>query len=1395
MARWKPTRAGIRNIWEYDDQVFEFADGRLILRGPNGSGKSNALALLFPFLFDATMSAARMDPFAGGRSMKALLLSADRDGDGTTRRYRYEQRTGYAWLELGDGTRHVTLGCGARASAQRDADAWYFCTDRRPGVDLDLTPGGVPLARARLAEELGPQYVYDTADAYRDAIDRELFGIGRDRYRNLMELVLRLRRPQLAGKLQLDELSKVLSDGLPALDAPLVADVAASFDDLEAVQRDLQRRTDAARAVHAFVAPYTRYLQTLAAFRAQRAVDAERRQRRAERELHAAEQRVVALDGALEDLAAELDATQLAAVQADGRRRAQLESPAYRDATALAEILARAADAQRHAHDAAERLHAAHEAVARRLRAHADAEATHRDAQHRTTRARDDAMTAADLAGIGWTVRDDEPLDAIEQVLRAAAAERRTDLDVVRELVRTADRLATHADAAQDQASTSAARALDAATRLDGAVAARAAEVAALHAQLDEWAARHAAVVESRVVATVAAAIDDPDGPDDASDVPAPALDAAWRAATSDRVEALVARHTSLAKDRDVVERARAGLQAERDRVAATTDPGPDPWPARAADRSARPGAPLYACCDFATPLDDTARAGIEAALEASGLLDAWLLPGGTIDDESLDAFVVTGADAVPPANADAATLARADASTMPPAVVGAAPPASAGADAAPAARADATAMPPAGADAAPPATAGPAPSRARLTDLLTATPPPSSGLEPADVERALASIAARVDLATVAIDTGGRYRLGPLRGRHTKPVAEYIGATARAQRRLRLLAELDERLAGFDAELAELDGSLAAVAAERTALDAAGRDLPTEAALADASRAVVAARAASDEAAARAADDDARAAHARATASDAQRAAEHEATVRRLVAALVELDAAAQRVAGYERAATELVQSRRTALDRTRELERHARDLADEREAYGRRERDHQVAQQQAAELQARADELQVRLGPDAEEPIRALAAIDSEIERLRGTERDLLDRRRTLDNDAGNARARREECTRGVELAGAAAAAAIAALHVLRRRDVLTAVFGAAADAPADAATAAAGAGDPAEVARAVIARTPAPVDESAIDAAEDAVMRAHRTLLDELRDGYDPALHTVDGVLTVEVVVDGGTIGVLDLAEQLDAQLERQRELLSERDREVFERHLLTRVSEALRELLNQATEFVAEINACLRDTPTASGIRIELRWSPASDERAHRDAIALLHRSPELLGPDERERLRAFFARAIQSARADFPGLGYEAVLTQVLDYRSWHAFTLVLRTASNAAQPLTRNVFRTLSGGEQAVALHLPLFAAAAAHYRAAKPDAPRLIALDEAFAGIDERMRGELMGLLVRFDLDVIMTGHELWGAYEEVPAVAVYDLLRRPPAEGVSALGMRWDGARLQPS
>ncbi len=38
-----------------------------------------------------------------------------------------------------------------------------------------------------------------------------------------------------------------------------------------------------------------------------------------------------------------------------------------------------------------------------------------------------------------------------------------------------------------------------------------------------------------------------------------------------------------------------------------------------------------------------------------------------------------------------------------------------------------------------------------------------------------------------------------------------------------------------------------------------------------------------------------------------------------------------------------------------------------------------------------------------------------------------------------------------------------------------------------------------------------------------------------------------------------------------------------------------------------------------------------------------------------------------------------------------------------------------------------------------------------------MVALDEAFAGIDDKFKPELLGLTVKFDLDLFTTGHDLW--------------------------------------
>ena len=88
--RFKPTRAGVINVWDYVDEEWVFADGRLALRGHNGSGKTKALEVLFPFVLDGVADSRRLDPFSGeNRTMKSNLL------------YRgQESEYGYVWMEF-----------------------------------------------------------------------------------------------------------------------------------------------------------------------------------------------------------------------------------------------------------------------------------------------------------------------------------------------------------------------------------------------------------------------------------------------------------------------------------------------------------------------------------------------------------------------------------------------------------------------------------------------------------------------------------------------------------------------------------------------------------------------------------------------------------------------------------------------------------------------------------------------------------------------------------------------------------------------------------------------------------------------------------------------------------------------------------------------------------------------------------------------------------------------------------------------------------------------------------------------------------------------------------------------------------------------------------------------
>src|SRR5579862_8403349 len=132
--RFRPTRAGVINVWDYVDEEFAFADGRLALRGHNGSGKTKALEVLFPFVLDGVADSRRLDPFSGeNRTMKSNLLYRGQDSE-----------YGYVWMEFAGaktapGEPAVTLIIGMRAHRNRDGVKMsFYVTGKRIGLDFGL---------------------------------------------------------------------------------------------------------------------------------------------------------------------------------------------------------------------------------------------------------------------------------------------------------------------------------------------------------------------------------------------------------------------------------------------------------------------------------------------------------------------------------------------------------------------------------------------------------------------------------------------------------------------------------------------------------------------------------------------------------------------------------------------------------------------------------------------------------------------------------------------------------------------------------------------------------------------------------------------------------------------------------------------------------------------------------------------------------------------------------------------------------------------------------------------------------------------------------------------------------------------------------------------------------
>ena len=283
--------------------------------------------------------------------------------------------------------------------------------------------------------------------------------------------------------------------------------------------------------------------------------------------------------------------------------------------------------------------------------------------------------------------------------------------------------------------------------------------------------------------------------------------------------------------------------------------------------------------------------------------------------------------------------------------------------------------------------------------------------------------------------------------------------------------------------------------------------------------------------------------------------------------------------------------------------------------------------------------------------------------------------------------------------------------------------------------------------------------------------------------------------NGLLLVHVTEGGGEQTLGQILDTLEAEIADREQILTAEERRVFSDALVEEIADHLRHRIHEVRSQLARMNAVLRRSPTAAGKTVELEWEALEDEAgAQRAALARLRRDVRHLRDEDRTELVTFFRGRIESARREHTFGGEPKPMAETLmeafDYRTWFVFTLHERIGTNRVR-LTKRRHAVGSGGEQSVLIHLPLFAAAAALY--GDSDAPRLIMLDEALSGIDDETRERVLEATVAFDLDIVMTSHELWGTYKSVPQLAIYQLHRENGSFGVHAIPFLWDGEVLR--
>ena len=1347
--RWRLNRAGIVNVYQYENEVLDFGGGRLLLRGVNGSGKSTAMNMLLPFLL--TTRQARIDAAGEQRGiLKSWMLNGRDDA----------QPVGYLWIEFERAGRYLVCGCGIKANRQSDTvKTWWFVTSKRPGIDFRLVEtGGVPLSATRLRAAVEPDEVFGERRRkdYRRAIEHRLFG-GASISQHI-RLIDRVRTPRVGDRIDLD-LPAYLVDALPRLSEPALLEAASPLDDLEEHRRNVAELAKTSEAIHGLLDVYRSYCvadlrERVTAGRD--ALAALRRCSRAEKAMHRTAEDAVAeverLDvviGRLENDTRRLR-SEIAALEESRVYRSGQELDALRDL--VSNLMAQLDDSRGRVVGCRTRV----ETEAQRLQ---QARGRSRADVDRLNKALSRASERSDRTKVG--ARPPGPVEVPETELAGVAASEptgdfRTE-DLARQIAATDGailrRQADVADVEKARADFDMAEGCLSRAKSEHEVAESSARRAAerlaertrlLSAMRREWAdetrlwASEACplVSESGVAAptVMAWAVDrvdeDPPPVGDHDDTYAlllaevDSLAEHWQGAVAEIKQ-------RLSLERAAVEEARALVAELMDRN--RLDPPLLGW--QIAGEYC-----LADLLDFPPDLDEAEQAGIEAALESSGLLSARSIDSTTAELASGELVaIVTGGVPSP------------------------------------------------------------------LSDYLTVSVPDRlvGEVDEGLVAKLLDSISWDItsDAANV-VAADGSFRVGSLRGRHSKRRAEFIGPDARLAALDQARIEASERLdmarsvvTRSEAELAERESALDEARQYRSSLPGTGEIVR---AYAEAEAASVV----SSGAEAEKAEALARLAEAERVSTSAWDNLQREATTLSLPTDRNDLDS----VRSELRELKSNLESCRERLGVAKRSVSHWRDAVGRWHAATDQLRAERVASE---EVETRLRVQRTRLATVEEHIGREYASLVTERDRRKKALTEVEDRLPTTRRERDQAVNQRAESRAAARAATAERVSAEQRCDGLRLSltEVLATpgLFGSVRGADDSDVIIARSAGS--EGLREMLGAIERllPEDSAEITSAEG-VRQSLRRRRDSLGAGWDAEARQPDSRLPLLIEVTGplGKAPLADSVRAVSRQHQQMSSLLDRKQSDALRGLLQGMIAREIAEKIHGARRLVELMNKRLRPVRTAHQVGVRLRWrrSPELDQTTAR-MVDLLSKRPDLRAEEEEIELRQALSKRLDEARALEPDVAYRQLIANTLDYKGWHEMSVMVQRSGSRETKLGRRT--PLSEGEKKLVTYLPLFAAVAASCDAlaeqnsmpdgSPPGIARFVLLDDAFAKVSEDNHPALFGLLVELDLDFVATSERLWGTHPEVPELAITEVVRDAELSVILLDHYSWQGSALEPA